>query len=382
MRQYFEIFRLLYKIGVKPKDLLGLGGDVVKMGKSLFNTRINPKLIQFIEKNQKIPTKILEEIKIHGRTLKNVTESQRKLFEANIRDVLNALKPKPPVTSVLKPATSIKKPGTGDVGIAIIKKFARKEKLKDNLKKGDKTLPTHEAAEDAAGGIAAQIQDMTGKTVSQLNKFIKSEKQLSKILKDWDIWNAHTGRAARLEAAYPTIKNTEKVTGKVIDFKGWTPTVIKGGKDKLATGGIAAHFRKKFDKGSDYGQFERRQAHNVAAGKDAMNVGGGDGDSRNNNPPIVTLHAGPTLEEIETKKKINEEANAKLALENRLRRKKNIEYYNENLKKEFDITPIAKGVDNAYHTYQTLQMLKGIKDLNPYGWLAGQALKKLTNYKK
>ena len=245
MRQYFEIFRLLYKIGVKPKDLLGLGGDVVKMGKSLFNTRINPKLIQFIEKNQKIPTKILENIKIHGRTLKNVTESQRKLFEANIRDVLNALKPKPPVTGVLKPATSVKKPGTGAVGIAIIKKFARKEKLKDNLKKGDKTLPTHEAAEDAAGGIAAQIQDMTGKTVSQLNKFIKSEKQLSKILKDWDIWNAHTGRAARLEAAYPTIKNTEKVTGKVIDFKGWTPTVIKGGKDKLATGGIAAHFRKR-----------------------------------------------------------------------------------------------------------------------------------------
>ena len=70
-------------------------------------------------------------------------------------------------------------------------------------------------------------------------------KQLSKILKDWDIWNAHTGRAARLEAAYPTIKNTEKVTGKVIDFKGWTPTVIKGGKDKLATGGIAAHFRRR-----------------------------------------------------------------------------------------------------------------------------------------
>jgi len=132
MRQYFEIFRLLYKIGVKPKDLLGLGGDVVKMGKSLFNTRVNPKLLQFIEKNQKIPTKILEEIKIHGRTLKNVTESQRKLFEANIRDILNAktiVRPKqfdknfiripkklydeiilgkPPVTSVQRPATSVK----------------------------------------------------------------------------------------------------------------------------------------------------------------------------------------------------------------------------------------------------------------------------------
>ena len=265
----FETFRILGKLGIKPKDVIGLGGDVVKMGKSLFNTKVNPKLLQFIEKNGKIPTKIVEQIKIHARTLKNASENQKKLFEVNIRDILNAktiIKPKqfdknfirmpkkqydeiilgkPPVTSVKKPVTSVKKPGTGDVGIAIIKKFARKEKLKDNLKKGDKTLPTHEAAEDAAGGIAAQIQDMTGKTVSQLNKFIKSEKQLSKILKDWDIWNAHTGRAARLEAAYPTIKNTEKVTGKVIDFKGWKPTVIKGGKDKLATGGIASHFRKK-----------------------------------------------------------------------------------------------------------------------------------------
>ena len=34
-------------------------------------------------------------------------------------------------------------------------------------------------------------------------------------------------------------KPTEEVIEKVIDFKGWTPKVIKGGKDKLATGGRA-----------------------------------------------------------------------------------------------------------------------------------------------
>ena len=71
----FETFRILGKLGIKPKDVIGLGGDVVKMGKSLFNTRVNPKLLQFVEKNQKIPTKIIEEIKIHARTLKNATES-------------------------------------------------------------------------------------------------------------------------------------------------------------------------------------------------------------------------------------------------------------------------------------------------------------------
>ena len=138
----FEVFKILGKLGIKPKDVLGLGGDVVKMGKSLFNTRVNPKLLQSIQKNKKIPTKIVEEIKIHARTLKNASENQKKLFEVNIRDILSAKTPKMPVTSVQRPATSVKEPAT--------------------------------------------------------------------------------------EA-----------------FKGWIPKVIKGGKDKLATGGIAAHFRKR-----------------------------------------------------------------------------------------------------------------------------------------
>ena len=139
----FEVFKILGKLGIKPKDVIGLGGDVVKMGKSLFNTRVNPKLLQFVEKNQKIPTKIIEEIKIHARTLKNASENQKKLFEVNIRDILNAKTPKPPVTSVQKPVTSVKEQVTADA------------------------------------------------------------------------------------------------------FKGWKPTVIKGGKDGLATGGIATHFRKR-----------------------------------------------------------------------------------------------------------------------------------------
>ena len=108
----FETFRILGKLGIKPKDVIGLGGDVVKMGKSLFNTRVNPKLLKFVEKNQKIPTKIIEDIKIHARTLKNATESQKKLFEVNIRDILNAKTPKMPVTSVQRPATSVREQAT------------------------------------------------------------------------------------------------------------------------------------------------------------------------------------------------------------------------------------------------------------------------------
>ena len=151
IKAFFEVFKVLGRLGIKPKDILGVGGDIVKMGKSLFNTRINPKLITYIQKTDKIPAKILENLKIHARTLKNVTENQKNLFLENIKSIQKAKsikipKSQSPVTGVRQPATS--------------------------------------------------------------------------------------GKEQAAEA-----------------FKGWKPTVIKGGKDKLATGGIANHFRKKFNKG-------------------------------------------------------------------------------------------------------------------------------------
>ena len=132
MKAAAEIFKLASRIGIKPRDIIGQGADVIKMGKSLFNTKVNPELTKFISDKGKIPTKILEEIKVHLRSLKNASDNQIELFKLNLKDIVNA---KSPVTSVKQPATSVK---------------------------------------DAA------------------------------------------------EA-----------------FKGWTPTVIKGGKDKLATGGMA-----------------------------------------------------------------------------------------------------------------------------------------------
>ena len=77
IKAFIEIYKVLGRLGVKPKDVIGMGGDIVKMGKSLFNTRVNPKLIKFIEKNQKIPAKNIEGLKIHARTLKNASENQQ-----------------------------------------------------------------------------------------------------------------------------------------------------------------------------------------------------------------------------------------------------------------------------------------------------------------
>ena len=145
VKAVLETFKVLGRLGIKPKDVIGMCGDIVKMGKSLYNTRVNPKLLEFIVKNQKIPPKILENLKLHVRTLKNATENQQKLFLENIKSIQKAKTPKIPVKSQ-SPVTSVYRPGSS-----------------------------------------------------------------GKDLAEWS--------------------------------EGWTPKVIKGGKDGLAAGGIANHFR-------------------------------------------------------------------------------------------------------------------------------------------
>ena len=89
-----EIFKLATRLNIKPKDVIGMGGDIVKMGQSLFNTKINPKLTEFVNKKGRLPDKIVEEIKIHMRSMKNASESQLELFKLNLKDLVNAKFPK------------------------------------------------------------------------------------------------------------------------------------------------------------------------------------------------------------------------------------------------------------------------------------------------
>ena len=102
-----EIFKMTSRLGIKPKDVIGMGGDIVKMGKSLFNTKVNPKLLEYVNKKGEIPGKILEDIKIHMRSMKNASDNQIELFRLNLKDIFNAKFP-PPVASVKKQATSVK----------------------------------------------------------------------------------------------------------------------------------------------------------------------------------------------------------------------------------------------------------------------------------
>ena len=95
-----EIFKLATRLNIKPKDVIGMGGDIVKMGQSLFNTKINPKLTEFVNKKGKLPDNIVEQIKIHMRSMKNASESQLELFKLNLKDLVNAKFP--PKADVVK----------------------------------------------------------------------------------------------------------------------------------------------------------------------------------------------------------------------------------------------------------------------------------------
>ena len=111
-----EIFKLATRLNIKPKDVIGMGGDIVKMGKSLFNTRINPELTKFVNEKGRLPEKITEEIKLHMRTLKNASESQLELFKLNLKDLVNAKFP--PKADVIKmPVSSDKRLVPSDMRI-------------------------------------------------------------------------------------------------------------------------------------------------------------------------------------------------------------------------------------------------------------------------
>ena len=166
MKTAAEIFKLASRIGIKPKDIIGMGGDIVKMGKSLFNTKVNPKLTEFISKKGEVPTKILEEIKIHLRSLKNASDDQIEVFKLNLKEIVSAK----------SPVTGIKPPGSSNLSIT-----------------------------------------------ERMSKIKETSKQLEKAQKEYK------------EIYQPRVKDEAAEA-----FKGWTPTIIKGGKDpKFNSGGVA-----------------------------------------------------------------------------------------------------------------------------------------------
>ena len=228
MKTAAEIFKLASRIGIKPKDIIGVGGDIIKMGKSLFNTKVNPKLTEFIGKKGEIPTKIIEDLKIHLRSLKNASDDQVELFKLNLKDIVNAKFP--PKAAVIKlPVTGIKRPGA-----RVAEEMAIVESQMGNIKKTssklDDVLKEYEAGYKPRGPEfgsreyyiseikrASPTTQLTGK---------ESLQDLKKIMYNLDEFNIpfSDGGVAKLNA------ELNQLPEYYLPF---------------ADGGIANHFRKK-----------------------------------------------------------------------------------------------------------------------------------------
>ena len=118
MKVLIEIYKILARLGIKPKDILGIGGNIQKMGKSLYNNPVSQEALLWIAKNRKLPAKFIEEIKLTARTLKNSKPKEQEKFLQNLKDIEKSKNPsKLKSAQVIKltkesksPVPSVKKP--------------------------------------------------------------------------------------------------------------------------------------------------------------------------------------------------------------------------------------------------------------------------------
>ena len=219
MKAASEIFKLASKLNIKPKDVIGMGGDIVKMGQSLFTEKVNPKLLNFIKNKGDVPKGILEEIKLHIRTLKNASDNQVELFKLNLNDIVDAKFPpkadvvKLPVSSSKKLVTSDKESVTG-----VLAALPGKKPYTYINEKGEtRIMPTKEWMEGAKKAIKE------GETVA--SQFGTKEYYL-----------------AEIKRAYPNVKLTGQETKQELK-----EMILRLDTEGIpfAKGGIANHFRKK-----------------------------------------------------------------------------------------------------------------------------------------
>jgi hypothetical protein len=118
MKILIEIYKILARLGIKPKDIIGIGGNIQKMGKSLYNNPISQEALLWIAKNRKLPAKFIEEIKLTARTLKNSKPKEQEKFLQNLKEIEKSKNPSPIKSAqVIKltkesksPVPSVKKP--------------------------------------------------------------------------------------------------------------------------------------------------------------------------------------------------------------------------------------------------------------------------------
>jgi len=111
MKLLFEIYRILRELGIKTKDIIGVGKKIQQTGKTLFNTAIDPKILKIIYDKGKLSPKLKNMITEGAKGLRDSNAIEKRKFLVNIRQIKNAAIPEE--AEVIDIATRAKLPASG-----------------------------------------------------------------------------------------------------------------------------------------------------------------------------------------------------------------------------------------------------------------------------
>ena len=127
MKTLFEIYRILRELGIKTKDIIGVGKSMEKTGTKLFKELIDPKILNVIYEKGKLSDKIKRIITEAAKNLRNTNVIEQNKFLVNIKKIKNSVFPQE--ADVIDIATRAKIPDSG-----IKKLIDRNKKLIDKDK--------------------------------------------------------------------------------------------------------------------------------------------------------------------------------------------------------------------------------------------------------
>ena len=111
MKTLFEIFRILRELGVKTKDIIGVGKNIKQVGQTLFNADVNTRVLRLIHRTGEIGDSLKSELVNVGRTLRNLNDIEKRKFLTNLKQIKNVFKPQE--AEVIDIATKAKLPASG-----------------------------------------------------------------------------------------------------------------------------------------------------------------------------------------------------------------------------------------------------------------------------
>ena len=111
MKTLFEIYRILRELGIKTKDIIGVGGKIKQVGKTLANANVNTQVLRLINRTGEIGESLKNELVNVGRSLRNLNDLEKRKFLTNIKRIKDVFSPAE--AEVIDIATRAKLPAAG-----------------------------------------------------------------------------------------------------------------------------------------------------------------------------------------------------------------------------------------------------------------------------